>query len=99
MAAGAAPQSFSGEASFDGEIRPLLKQYCLVCHSAAKHTGDVNLERFTSFNEVLKDPRVWQRVVEQVSAGEMPPKPMPRPSPDERARLLAWVNGALRTAA
>lgn len=42
---------------------------------------------------------MWQRVVEQLSIGEMPPKGMPQPAADERARLLSWVNSALRTVA
>src|SRR3989442_8898446 len=36
------------------EIRPMLKQYCLGCHSTEKHKGDLDLERFTSFAEILK---------------------------------------------
>ena len=77
----AAPPAPSPEASFTGEIRPLLNQYCLVCHSAEKHTGDVNLERFTSYKDVLEDPRVWQKVVEQLTVESMPPKGMPHPFP------------------
>ena len=86
----------------DGFVRdaqPLLKQYCLGCHSTARHMGDLDLERFTSNAEVLKHTKVWQSVVEQVSIGEMPPKGMPQPSAEERARLLDWVRSALRQAA
>jgi hypothetical protein len=93
------PQAASSEASFNREINPLLKQYCLVCHSAAKHTGDINLEQFTSFKDVVNNPHVWQKVIDQLSIGEMPPKPMPQPSQAERARLLAFANSALSIAA
>lgn len=89
----------AAEVSYQNEIRPLVKQYCLGCHSAAAHTGDVNLERFATYQDVLKDPRVWQKVVEQVSIGEMPPRTMPQPGVEQRARLLGWVNGALAVAA
>jgi len=41
------------------EIAPLLKQYCLGCHSAEKHKGDLNLERFTSFKEVSAEAKIW----------------------------------------
>ena len=85
--------------AFEREVRPLLKQYCLTCHSAAAHAGDLNLERFVSLTDVLKDPRPWQKVVEQLSLGEMPPKPMPQPAPADRVRLVAWANAALNTAA
>ncbi len=76
-----------------------MQQYCLACHSAARHAGDVDLERFNTSSGVLRDTRTWQKVVDQLSIGEMPPKAMPQPTLAERARLLGWVNGALMTAA
>ncbi len=92
-------QPASTEAIFQRDIRPLLNRYCLACHSAAQHTGDVNLQQFASFNEVVKHPLIWQKVVEQLNVGEMPPKTMPQPSADERTRLINWVNSALSQAA
>jgi hypothetical protein len=84
---------------YAASARPILKEYCLGCHSTEKHKGDLDLERFTSFAEVLKHPRVWQGVVEQIGLGEMPPKDKPQPAPAEREQLLAWVNAALDAAA
>ncbi len=84
---------------FKSDIRPLLQEYCLKCHSTEKPKGDLDLERFTSFREVLKHPRVWERVIEQLSLGEMPPKQKPQPTKIERERLLNWVNRALDEAA
>jgi len=84
---------------FEREMQPLVQRYCLACHSAAKHTGDLNLERFTSTEEVVKHPKVWQAVVDQLSLGEMPPKAMPQPGAEERLRMLAWLRGALKQAA
>src|SRR5438128_3481700 len=82
-------------ADFEKEIRPLLKEYCLACHSTEKHKGDLDLERFTSVSEVMKHPKVWQGVVEQISLGEMPPKEKPQPAATQRVQLLAWANGLL----
>src|SRR6266705_7125456 len=82
-------------ADYQKEIRPLLKEYCLGCHSTAKHKGDLDLERFTSLSEVMKRPKVWQGVVEQISLGEMPPKEKPQPAEAQRARLLGWANSVL----
>ena len=97
--AAAAPQDASAEASLQSEVRPLLKQYCLLCHSAEKHTGDINLERLTSLKEAAADSRVLQKMAEQLTSGDMPPKGLPQPPANQRARLLEWVNGALRMAA
>ena len=85
----------AGTADYGREIRPLLKQYCLGCHSTEKHKGDLDLERFTSLDEILKHPRTWEDVLEKLSLGEMPPKEKPQPTPAERERLTAWVDTAL----
>src|SRR5262245_42703427 len=60
--------------SYSQQIRPTVQEYCLGCHSTEKHKGDLDLERFVSLQEVLKHPKVWQGVIEQLSLGEMPPK-------------------------
>ncbi len=88
-----------GAAAFDKEIKPLLREFCLKCHSTEKQKGDLDLERFTSFAAVRKDAKVWQLVEEQFALGEMPPKDKPQPSPEQRARLVAWVKSALDTLA
>src|SRR5438034_2582886 len=82
-------------ADYEKEIRPLLKEFCLGCHSTGKHKGDLDLERFTSPSEVMKHPKVWQGVVEQISLGEMPPKEKPQPAVTQRDRLLGWANAVL----
>src|ERR1051326_1141131 len=82
-------------ADFDREIRPLLKEFCLGCHSTEKHKGDLDLERFTSLSDVMKHPKAWQGLVEQLSLGEMPPKEKPQPAPQQRERLLAWASAVL----
>ncbi len=82
-------------ADFEKEIRPLLKQYCLGCHSTEKHKGDLDLERFTSLREVMKHPKVLQAVVEQLTLGEMPPEDKPQPAPKQQEQLLGWANNVL----
>lgn len=80
-------------------LRPALKRYCLECHNATKHKGDLDLDRFAVLKDVLKEPKVWEKVVEQLSLGEMPPKDRQQPDAGERERLLGWINTALETAA
>ena len=38
-------------------------------------------------------------MIEQLTLGEMPPKPMPQPSAEQRSRMLAYVRDALSQAA
>ncbi len=87
------------ESDYSTKAQPVLKEYCLGCHSAEKHKGDLDLERFTSLTEVIKQPKVWQTVLDQISLGEMPPKEKPQPSPAQKELLQQWVNSALNAAA
>ena len=67
-------------------------EYCLKCHWTEKHKGDLDLERFISLGEVLKHPKVWERVVKQLKLGEMPPKEKPQLTATERERLISWAD-------
>jgi mono/diheme cytochrome c family protein len=80
---------------FAQDVRPLLKQHCLSCHSTKTKKGDLDLERFASLADVRQDLRVWQSVLEQLETGEMPPKKSPQPTADERKRLETWVRSFL----
>ena len=98
VAAAAADPSPAGDAARDyaAHVRPMMTQYCLSCHSHKAKKGDLDLERFASVDEVRKDLRPWQDVLEKLESGEMPPrKAAAQPSPDERQRLAAWVRDFL----
>src|SRR5690242_1250828 len=66
-----APAGFARPADFAQAVQPILQKYCLECHSTAKHKGDLDLEQFKSRREMLKAPKVWEHVIEQLSLGEM----------------------------
>ena len=86
----------AGDAEFfDQSIRPLLKEYCLKCHSTEEQKGDLDLEIFTSLAEVKRQPKVWLSVAEQLANNEMPPKKKTQPTPEEKARLAGWVGATL----
>jgi hypothetical protein len=93
------PNASALERDFTRRALPVLKTYCLGCHSTEKHEDDLDLERFTSFAEVLKQPKLWQSVVDQIALGEMPPKDKPQPSEAQREHLTGWINSALEAAA
>jgi len=76
-------------------IRPLTQRYCLDCHSTKDPKGELDLERFASFEDVRKDPKPWSAVLENLENGEMPPKKKPQPTDDERRTLVAWTRAFL----
>jgi hypothetical protein len=76
-------------------IQPLLTKYCLGCHSTKLKRGSLDLERFQSLDDIRKDLKPWQGLIEQIEAGEMPPKEKPQPTAEEKKQLVAWVRGFL----
>jgi len=86
-------------AEYAGKVRPLLVKYCLGCHSTKEKKGELDLQRFTSLAAVRKDVKPWTLLIEQLEAGEMPPKGKPQPTATERKRLIDWTRRFLNAEA
>ncbi|MBI2479930.1 MAG: DUF1587 domain-containing protein [Planctomycetia bacterium] len=93
-------------ASFDNlqkqygeDIHPILKQFCLDCHSTEKQEGELDLQRFATLADVRRDPKAWQKVAEMLDNGEMPPEDSEQPSAEQRKQLRAWVEAYLNAEA
>ena len=84
---------------FANEARPLVERFCLECHNAEKHKGDLDLSRFSSSADVFREAKVWEGVLEQLFVGEMPPKDHPQPTPEERDRLVQKITATLHEGA
>ena len=80
---------------FERDVRPLVKRFCLECHSTDGQEGEVDLEQFNTFNEVRRDPKSWQKVLKMLEAGEMPPEDSEQPSLEESELLNRWVRSYL----
>lgn len=80
---------------FEQSIRPLLRDYCVSCHSTEKQEGELDLQRFTSLEQVKQQPDVWEHVQEQLALGEMPPKDAKQLSVEQKRQLASWVRSTL----
>jgi hypothetical protein len=97
--ASAMPAQGADNASFATTIHPIIGDFCLGCHSTAKHKGDLDLEANASPAGLQSHPLIWQRVIEQLADGEMPPDGKPQPSPEQKAALCAWAHDGLAVVA
>jgi len=86
------------QAEYEKTQHALLKKYCLDCHSPDQKQGELDLEQFRSVADMRRNVVPWQRVVEMMDDGEMPPKDAERqPSKEEHATLRNWVRAVLDT--
>ena len=92
LEAGPRSDHFAGLADeYLKQTRPLIQEFCLDCHSTEKKTGELDLERFTSLEEVRRGTQDWLKVAEMLDKGEMPPKFSSQLTPDQRQELRGWV--------
>src|SRR6185503_13823831 len=76
---------------FSKDIKPILEKNCYECHGPEKHKGDLNLASFEEYSQVKEQPEVWQKVLEQIQAFEMPPKGKRELNFDTHGKLLRWL--------
>src|SRR5258708_9952219 len=72
----------TARADFQKDIKPLLSQYCYGCHGEKKK-GDLDLRIYVDEASVIKDQKVWEKVIKNLTAHEMPPEKKPQPTPEE----------------
>jgi hypothetical protein len=87
------------KAEFTATVLPVLKKYCNDCHSTKLQKGHLDLERFATVDDVRKDIKPWQSMIEQIETGEMPPKNKPQPTDAEKKQVLAWVRALMESEA
>ncbi|MEO6080437.1 MAG: DUF1592 domain-containing protein [Steroidobacteraceae bacterium] len=91
LAMGASPTTASS--SFDSVVKPLVSQYCLDCHNSSDSSGDIDLEWLQKRGQLeLQDRATWERIVEKLRAGEMPPADEPRPTREQVTTLAGWID-------
>src|ERR1035438_704738 len=78
--------------------RPLLEQYCVVCHNQKNATAGVALNGIDLAN-AGPGAAVLERVLRKVRTGEMPPAGMPRPAAPVSASFTQSLEDALDRAA
>ena len=65
-----------------------LETYCLDCHDSASEKGDVNLEEISFKITTIKEAELWQKVLNTMNSGEMPPEKKKQPKQKEKADFL-----------
>jgi hypothetical protein len=87
----AAEETKPDRLTFAKDIAPVVKQYCISCHSGAKPKASFSLEKI----EGDGDRKTWDKVIRVLQAREMPPEDKPQPTAQERDKLLTFLDQQL----
>ena len=83
------------QANYATEIQPLLTNYCYSCHGNGKHKGDLALDKYHHEGDILKDRKTWEKVLQNLKAGVMPPEDKKQPTLSEREMMVNWIDAKL----
>ena len=78
-------------------VQPFLTRFCFDCHGAQKQEAKLDLSQDSSRDDVVKNYRIWDIVVERLNSAEMPPAEYKnQPSAAERQSVVDWVRAVQR---
>ena len=76
-------------------LKPTLQKFCITCHSTDQQEGELDLERFSTLDNVRANLKLWPRMIQQLKTREMPPKDQLQPTDAQREQLIDWVRQLL----
>ncbi|WP_020472885.1 DUF1592 domain-containing protein [Zavarzinella formosa] len=79
-------------ADFGKEGVAFLQKHCIACHGEKKKNAGVALHTLTDEASLLKNRKLWDKVLKTVAEGEMPPADKPQPMADESEKFVAMLN-------
>lgn len=77
----------------------VLSTYCMDCHDSVTQEGKINMEELSfTISEDLKTAETWQKLLNAINSGEMPPKDETPISDEEKTALLGDLSVEMVTA-
>jgi mono/diheme cytochrome c family protein len=88
----------SGEPGHRSHILPFFETHCIRCHGPDKSKGKITLHTLGGNLASGADGRLrdWEKVLEVLKAGEMPPEDEKQPADAERLAVKAWIDQGMR---
>jgi hypothetical protein len=86
------------QAVLDAKHRAFFKDNCLNCHNAEKQKGKVRLDDIAFSVDTVEIADLWQKVLNSINSGEMPPEDEKQPDPAAKTDFLDDLSRMLVTA-
>ncbi|MCP4889421.1 MAG: DUF1587 domain-containing protein, partial [Planctomycetaceae bacterium] len=81
-------QAAPPEARLPEKHQAFFKTHCLDCHDSATREGKVDLETLAFRITTIEQAELWQKVLNALNSGEMPPEDSEQPGNTEKADFL-----------
>jgi hypothetical protein len=80
-----------GTDEFQRQVLPVLSKTCISCHSDRATTAGLSFESFRDAASASKTPQLWQKVLDKLTAGQMPPRPAAPLSASDLSAVTGWI--------
>ena len=68
-----------------------LEQYCFSCHAGDQPAAELSLDSFTDNHSLIENRDTWERVLEMLITGQMPPSDSEQPSMETSESFVAHI--------
>ncbi len=85
-------------AKLDEKQRAFFNDYCIECHNKKKQKGKLRLDDISFALDTVERADRWQKILNQINSGEMPPEDVKQPDAQAKTDLLEELSHALVTA-
>lgn len=79
-------------------VAPMLKKYCVACHSGPGANSGVVVDLYKNDASLLKARSIFEHIASNIKSQHMPPKGSPMPTQAERDRVVSYIETRLSTA-
>ena len=76
---------------FSREGTPFLKQFCFDCHAGDEPAAELALDAFTDNLSLIENRDVWDRVLDMLTTGQMPPSDSEQPTIEASDAFVAHI--------
>lgn len=86
------------EVSAPEKLRTFFDAYCVSCHGPEKQKGKLRLDEISLSIDSLESAARWQKILNQLNSGEMPPDEAKQPVPEAKVEFLDSLSHTLMEA-
>jgi hypothetical protein len=85
-------------ARLDETQRVFFNDYCVECHGPETQEGKLRLDDIALVIETIEQAECWQKILNALNSGEMPPEGANQPNPERKTEFLDKLSNTLALA-
>lgn len=83
-------------AAAEPDVSAFFENHCYECHGPDKSKGGITLHTIDLDIAGGGDQELWEKILDMLENGEMPPEDQPQPDEDARQAVAKWIKGELK---